>query len=143
MYAVLALQQEVEVNVGAIVATALLGALVGFAIGLLSLIAMWRIFSRAGQPGWAAIIPIYNTLTLLRIVGRPGWWFLLFLVPFVNIVVVMMLCIDLARSFGKSDGYGLALFFLAPIFFPALGFSNARYVGPSAAPQPAYAPIQY
>ena len=93
----------------------------------------WKVFTKAGQPGWAAIIPIYNVIVLLQIVGRPLWWLLLLLIPLVNIVVALLVYIDLAKSFGQGTGFGIGLLLLAPIFWPILGFGSSRYVGPAAA----------
>lgn len=94
---------------------------------------VWKVFEKAGQPGWAAIIPIYNLYIILKIVGRPGWWLLLFLVPLVNFVIAIIVDIDLAKSFGKSAAFGLGLVFLGFIFFPILGFGDAQYQQPVAA----------
>lgn len=94
-------------------------------------ISLWKIFEKAGKPGWAGIIPIYNTVVLLEIVGRPIWWIILLLIPCVNIVVSVIVMIDLAKSFGKGTGFGIGLWLLGIIFFPILGFGNARYIGPS------------
>lgn len=92
---------------------------------------MWKIFTKAGQPGWAAIVPIYNIYVLTQIVGRPILWLILALLPCVNIVAMWFITQDLAKSFGKSSGFGIGLFLLGPIFFPMLGFSDAQYSGPS------------
>jgi hypothetical protein len=94
--------------------------------------ALWKIFKKAGRPGWAAIIPFYNTYILIDIVGRPVWWLFLLFIPLVNLVVIALLYFDLAKSFGRSSGFGLGLIFLAPIFIPILGFGSSTYVGPSA-----------
>ena len=88
---------------------------------------IWKVFEKAGQPGWTAIVPILNILVLLRIAGRPWWWLLLMLIPIVNIVLSVMVSIDLAKSFGKDTLYGLGLAFLSPIFYPMLGFGDAEY----------------
>ena len=88
---------------------------------------MWKTFQKAGEPGWAAIVPIYNLIVLLEIAGKPVWWFLLMLIPFVNIVILAMVCIALAKNFGKGAGFGLGLLFLSPIFYPILAFGDARY----------------
>ena len=93
---------------------------------------IWKVFVKAGQPGWAAIVPIYNVVVMLRIVGRPLWWIVLFFIPLVNLVIGIILHIDLAKSFGKSAGFGVGLALLGFIFFPILGFGDARYVGPAA-----------
>ena len=104
----------------------------GLLVALLMIVAMWKVFTKAGQPGWASIIPIYNIYIWCKIVGRPWWWILLMLIPFVNFIVAIILCIDLAKSFGKGVGFGIGLALLGIIFFPILGFGSAQYQGPSA-----------
>lgn len=114
--------------------------LVWLAAILVVVAGMWKVFTKAGKPGWACLIPIYNALLLLEIAGRPGWWFLLFLVPLLNIVIAFVMCIDLAKSFGQSTGFGIGLALLSPIFFCILGFGSSRYLGPAAQnPRPAVA----
>src|SRR5207249_11238220 len=110
-----------------------LSMIVGLLIALLLIVAMWKVFTKAGQPGWASIIPIYNLYIWCKIVGRPGWWIILMLIPFVNIIISIILLIDLAKSFGKGVGFGIGLILLAVIFFPILGFGSAQYQGPAAA----------
>ena len=108
--------------------------LVMMAIAVVFIIGYWKVFAKAGQPGWAAIIPIYNAYILTKIAGRPGWWVLLLLIPFVNIVIILLLSIDVARSFGHSHIFGvIMLFLLSGIGYLVLGFGSARYVGPAAA----------
>ena len=92
----------------------------------------WRIFEKANQPGWAAIVPIYNLVVTLQIVGRPMWWIILFIIPVVNFIMAAVISIDLAKSFGKSTGFGLGLWLLGFIFGPILAFGDAQYQGPSA-----------
>jgi hypothetical protein len=104
----------------------------GLLIALLLIVAMWKVFTKAGQPGWASIIPIYNLYIWCKIVGRPWWWILLMLIPLVNFIVAIILCIDLAKSFGKGVGFGIGLALLGIIFFPILGFGSAQYQGPAA-----------
>ncbi|WP_253839135.1 DUF5684 domain-containing protein [Actinokineospora globicatena] len=116
------------------------GFIVGYvvvilAISLIGIISLWKVFTKAGQPGWAAIVPIYNTYVLLKVVGRPGWWLVLFLIPFVNLVIVIIVFVDLAKAFGKSGGFAALLFFFSFIAMPILAFGSARYVGPVADPQ--------
>jgi Family of unknown function (DUF5684) len=106
--------------------------IIGLLIALLMIVAMWKVFTKAGQPGWASIIPIYNLYIWCKIVGRPWWWILLLLIPFVNLIVGIILCIDLAKSFGKGVGFGIGLALLGVIFFPILGFGSAQYQGPAA-----------
>jgi len=109
--------------------------IIGLLIGLLIIVAIWKIFTKAGQPGWASIIPIYNLYIWCKIVGRPWWWILLMLIPFVNFIVGIILCIDLAKSFGKGAGFGIGLALLGVIFFPILGFGSAQYQGAAATPK--------
>jgi hypothetical protein len=99
------------------------------AIAVLVIAGIWKVFVKAGHPGWAAIIPIYNLYILLKIAGRPGWWLLLFIVPVVSIVIAIIVAIDIAKSFGKGTGFGVGLAFLGPIFYPILGFGDASYQG--------------
>ncbi|MBV8547119.1 MAG: signal peptidase I [Acidobacteria bacterium] len=96
-------------------------------IVLLVVIGMWKVFVKAGKPGWAAIIPIYNMIVLLEIAGKPLWWIILLLIPFVNFIVAIILLIAVARNFGKGIGFALGLLLLPFIFYPILGFGDARY----------------
>jgi len=109
-------------------------------IALFVIVAMWKVFAKAGRPGWAAIIPIYNMYVWCKIVGRPGWWVILMLIPLVNIIVGIIVCIDMAKSFGKGVGFGIGIALLGIIFLPILGFGSAQYQGPSAAPGLAVSP---
>jgi uncharacterized protein DUF5684 len=109
-------------------------------IALLVIVAMWKVFTKAGRPGWAAIIPIYNMYVWCKIVGRPGWWVILMLIPLVNIIVGIIVCIDMAKSFGKGAGFGIGIALLGIIFLPILGFGSAQYQGPSASPGVAVSP---
>ena len=102
------------------------------AITIVIIAACWKIFVKAGQPGWASIIPIYNIYIWCKIVGRPAWWIILMLIPLVNFIICIILCIDLAKSFGKGAGFGIGLALLGVIFFPILGFGSAQYQGPTA-----------
>jgi hypothetical protein len=95
---------------------------------LLAIIAgFWKTFAKAGKPGWASIIPIYNLIVLLDIAGQPLWWIILLFIPLVNIVVGIIVHIAIAKNFGKSTGFGVGLALLGFIFYPILGFGNARY----------------
>ncbi len=89
--------------------------------------ASWKIFTKAGQAGWKTLIPIYGAVVFMRIVGRPGWWALLLVIPVVNLFISLALCIDLARAFGKGGGYAAGLAFLTPIFLLMLAFGDAQY----------------
>jgi hypothetical protein len=105
-------------------------------VAIILLAAMWRIYSKAGQPGWAAIVPVYNVYVLLKIVGRPGWWLLLYLVPVVNLIVWIIVQLDLAQAFGKGVGFALGLILLPGLFHLILGFGGATYRLQQAGPQP-------
>jgi hypothetical protein len=109
-----------------------IGSIVGLLVAVLVIAGLWKIFTKAGKPGWAAIIPIYNLITLLQIAGKPLWWILLFFIPVVNIVIIAMIWISVAKAFGKGTGFALGLLFLSPIFVPILGFSDAKYIGTPA-----------
>src|SRR5882724_2092017 len=109
--------------------------IIGLLIALLIIVAMWKVFTKAGQPGWASIIPIYNLYIWCKIVGRPWWWILLMLIPFVNFIILIILCIDTAKSFGKGPGFGIGLALLGVIFWPILGFGSAQYQGAAATPK--------
>jgi hypothetical protein len=85
------------------------------------------IFAKAGKPGWAVVVPVYNLLLLLKIAGRPQWWLALLLIPFVNLFAFLFVSIDVAHNFGKRTAYGLGLSFLGFVFYPLLGFGPARY----------------
>jgi hypothetical protein len=100
-------------------------------IAVLYIIPLWVIFQKAGVEPWKAIIPIYNTYVLIKIVGRPGWWILLFLVPIVNIVISIIVYNDLSKSFGKSGWFTVGLIFLNWIFLMILAFGKATYLGPA------------
>ncbi len=124
----LLLQQE---GPGAIETVSLL---IWIVAAVVLLAAYWRIFTKAGQPGWGVLIPIYNAYLILKIAGRPGWWLLLMLIPLVNIIVWAIVCIDVAKAFGKDTIFGLVLLFLlCPIGVLILGFGSAAYQGPARA----------
>ena len=104
------------------------------AIVVVVIVGGWKTFEKAGQPGWAILIPIYNAYILLKIAGRPGWWLILYLIPLVNIVIAIIVSIDVAKAFGQGAAFGFfLLFLLGGIGYLVLGFGDYRYVGPSAA----------
>jgi hypothetical protein len=105
------------------------GMIVPLLFLLVMVAAMWKVFAKAGEPGFAAIIPIYNVITLLKIAGKPAWWFILFLIPGVSFIIAILVSIEVAKKFGKGTGFGLGLAFLGPIFWPMLGFGSATYQG--------------
>ena len=97
------------------------------ALTLFVIVAVWKVFEKAGQPGWGILIPIYNVYLLLLIAGRPAWWLILYFIPLVNLVVAIIVHIDIAKNFGKDAAFGLGLAFLGFIFYPILGFGTATY----------------
>jgi len=100
---------------------------------LVAIIGMWKVFVKAGQPGWGCIIPIFNIYCLVKIAGKEWWWLLLYFIPLVNIVIAILVLSGISRNFGKGTGFTLGLIFLPFIFFPILGFGDATY-GPAKPP---------
>jgi hypothetical protein len=109
------------------------GLLIVFFIVILEIIALWKVFVKAGQPGWAVLIPFYNLYVMLEIIGLEWWWLLLMLIPPVNVFLNFVIQYELAKSFGKRTEFALGLFLAPFIFLPILGFGRVKYVGPSAA----------
>ena len=103
--------------------------LIYIAIIVVILAGFWKTFEKAGEPGWAAIIPIYNYYIMTKIAGKPGWWVLLMLIPFVNIVIFILICIEIAKKFGKDTGFAIGMALLGFIFWPILGFGDAQFIG--------------
>ena len=118
--------------------------LISLAIAIVSIIGMWKMFTKAGEEGWKSIIPIYNMITLCKIVGVSPWWILIVfvsgllgIIPIlgsllnlaVSIYFSILLCVSTANSFGKDTGFAVGLFFLSPIFYCILGFGSAKYEG--------------
>jgi len=105
-------------------------------------VSMWKIFVKAGKPGWAALIPIYNLYMFLVIAGRPGWWLILYIVPIVNIIITFMVAVSLAKMFGRSTMFGIVMLGIFNfIGYPILGFGKSQYIGegnmnPNQQPQP-------
>jgi ABC-type sulfate transport system permease subunit len=123
-------------NQSALEAIASVGGIISFLIGVLMIAAMWKLFTKANRAGWKAIIPIYNTYIMLKIVGRPGWWLVLLLIPFVNIIFAFILAHDIAQAYGKGMGFTIGLILLPIIFLPILGFGSSQYAGPVANTSP-------
>ncbi|MCW3125757.1 MAG: hypothetical protein JWO03_1415 [Bacteroidetes bacterium] len=119
-------------------------------LGIISLfftICFWKIFSKAGQPGWAILVPIYGVLVYLKIIGKPWWWLLvLMFAPAILFMIKVWLGLlaliglsvyfnlELAKSFGKSTGFAVGLILLNVVFIPLLAFGDAVYVGPAGVP---------
>jgi hypothetical protein len=94
---------------------------------IILIVAMWIIFEKAGKHGWAAIVPVYNSIILLEIIKKPTWWVILFFIPLVNIVVSIIVTYHLALAFGKSAGFAFGMMFLPFIFYPILAFGKSNY----------------
>lgn len=104
-------------------------SLLGIAVAVLSIVALWKIFEKAGEPGWAAIIPFYNLYVLFKITWGSGWKFLLLLIPIANLVIAIITMVKLAKAFGKSGGFAVGLIFLSVIFYYILAFDSSTYIG--------------
>lgn len=104
-----------------------MGALVWIALLVAVAAGVWRMFVKAGHPGWAVIVPIFNLYTWIKLAGKPGWWFVLYCVPFLGVVLAIYVNICVARNFGRTWLYGIAITFLPFIFVPVLGFGSSMY----------------
>jgi len=110
----------------------ILGMIIPLAISVIVIMGFWKAFVKAGKPGWACLVPIYNFIVILEIANKPTWWFILLFVPVANIVVIFLVSIEVAKNFGKSTGFGIGLALVGGIFWPILGFSDAKYIGDGA-----------
>ncbi len=114
---------------GGIAATWLAVSLV---VAIMVLVGLWRTFQKAGRPGWAAIIPIYNIYTMVKVAGRPGWWTILYFIPFINLIVHIIVSVDVAKAFGRSDVFGIVgLWLFSFVGYLMLGFGDAKYTAPA------------
>ena len=104
-------------------------SIISLAISVLIIVALWKVYDKAGKPGWAAIIPIYNIWVLLEIIKKPWWWLLLLLIPIVNIVILIIMIHNLSLKFGKGVGFTIGMILLPFIFIPILGFGDAKCKG--------------
>ena len=131
-----------DVDTGLLQGIGTVGLIIYFAIVILMIASMWAVFSKAGKPGWAAIVPIYNLIVMVEITGKPVWWALvIILIPVVNIIFLIWTWNLISLSFGKGTGFTIGLIFLPFIFWPILGFGSAKYEGPAGAPQVPQAPV--
>lgn len=94
-------------------------------------ISLWKIFEKAGKPGWKGIIPIYNLIVLLEIVGKPWWWIFLMAIPTLGFIWTIWTWNLLSKSFGKSEGFTVGIILLGIVFLPVLAFGNSKYIGPA------------
>jgi len=97
------------------------------AVIVLLIVSMWKIFVKAGKPGWAAIVPIYNAYVFLQIAGKPGWWLVLLFIPIANLIVGIIAALAFCKNFGKGGGFAAGMIFLPVIFYPILAFGDAVY----------------
>jgi hypothetical protein len=109
--------------------------LIELAFLILMIAAMWKVFEKAGQPGWASIIPFYNLYIMCKIGGKSGWWVLLMCIPGLNLIWAIWLTNMISKSFGKDEGFTVGLVILGIVFYPILGFGDAKYLGPFGNPE--------
>lgn len=106
-------------------------ALGGLIVGIFAIVCLWMVFTKAGEPGWYAVIPIWNVIVILKLAGKPWWWIFLMMIPFVNVVFALLAMLGLGRAFGRSAAFSLLLlFFCQVIGLAILAFGSARYEGP-------------
>ena len=98
------------------------------AISVLLATGTWYMFEKAGKPGWAMIVPIYNIIIMLEIAKKPMWYIAMFFVPIANIVFLIMMLNGISKNFGKSEGFTVGLVFLRQIFLAILGYGDAQYI---------------
>ena len=123
-----------DADVATVAGMGMVGFVIWLAVMAFFIYCGWKIYVKAGQPGWAVIIPIYNVIVMLKIIGKPWWWILGLLIPFVNFVVIILIAVNLAKVFGKSTGFAVGLILLSFIFYPILALGDATYTAP---PEPA------
>ncbi|MEZ4784173.1 MAG: DUF5684 domain-containing protein [Candidatus Kapaibacterium sp.] len=99
------------------------------ALLVLAIASWWKLFEKAGKPGWAAIVPIYNIVVFLEIIEKPVWWIILYIIPLVGVVFVILSYVELAKKFGKDVGFAVGLILLGIVFLPMLAFGDAQYQG--------------
>jgi len=102
---------------------------IGICIFVIEIVGLWHLFVKAGEPGWAAIIPIYNYLIAIKVAGKPWWYILMFLVPILDLIFYIIILHGLSKNFGKGSGFTVGLFFFRFIFIPILGFGKSVYIG--------------
>jgi hypothetical protein len=104
-----------------------IGTIVYLIILVAFIAGLWKIFEKAGKPGWAAIVPIYNLIVLLQIVGKPLWWIILFIIPIVNLIAMILVMMELVKRFGQPGWHVLLAIFFGFVYIPYLGFSELQY----------------
>ena len=107
---------------------ALLFVLIYIGIIVLMITSVWKVFTKANQPGWAAIVPIYNIIIMLEVAKKPTWWVAMYFIPIANFIFMIMTLNGLSKNFGKDEGFTVGMVFLGIVFWPILAFGNAQYV---------------
>jgi hypothetical protein len=102
-------------------------------MAVIQAVGKWKIYEKAGKPGWAALIPIYSTIVTLEIIGKPIWWIFLIIFPCTSLIFFIWSTNLLSKSYGQSEGFTIGLLLLPFIFYPILGFGNYQYIGPAGA----------
>ena len=120
-------------HIAAATSSSAAGVIVVIYVALIAfyIVAGWKVFVKAGEPGWGVFVPFYNLYLICKIAGRPEWWLILFFIPFVNIAIGLIIAMDVAKAFSKSAGFGIGLWLLSFIFVPILGFGPAQYTKPN------------
>lgn len=129
--------QSNEVDPGTALGVGLFVTVLCLVLVVVTIAGTWKTFQKAGKPGWASIVPIYNLIVLLEITGKPTWWIILLLIPLVNLVILIMLYHQLSLSFAQGAGMTILLILLPFVGWPMLGFGDSQYQGPAGAAIPA------
>jgi hypothetical protein len=106
-------------------------SVIGLLLTILGIVVGWKIFVKAGEPGWGILIPIYNIVLMCRIGGRPGWWAILFFIPVIWFVPAVLVPLGMAKNFGKGVGFAIALMIPAINMIPLvmLAFGDVEFSG--------------
>jgi len=104
------------------------------AIVLLMIVSVWKVYAKAGEPGWAVLIPIYQTIVFLKIAGKPWTWIFWVFFPPVLIILLIIALVSFVERFGKGAGFVIGILLLPFVFWPMLAFGDAKYPGPKTAP---------
>ena len=107
---------------------ALLFVLIYIGFIVLMITSVWKVFTKANQPGWAAIVPIYNIIIMLEVAKKPTWWVAMYFIPIANFIFMIMTLNGISKNFGKDEGFTVGMVFLGIVFWPILAFGNAQYV---------------
>ena len=109
----------------------ILFATVGLSAFILYIVSLWKVFEKAGRPGWEALIPFYNIYRYIKISGSRGWMMFLLVIPIVSLIANIIINLRMAKKFGQSELFGLGISFFGIIFIPILGLGDAEYEHPA------------